>query len=151
MRAAPPDPTVHVEVYARSSAAPDAVWRWLADGASWASWSMLTVSELEREGEPPPDGVGAVRRFGRAGRVSREQVVAFEPPHHLGYVLLSGMPVLGYRADVHLSADGEGTLIVWRSRFTPRWPGTGALIGWFFTRVLTGFARALARRAATSR
>jgi hypothetical protein len=139
-----------VEVFARSSARPDEVWRWLADASSWRTWSMLTRSDLEREGDPPPDGVGAIRRFGRGGKVSREQVVAFEPPHHLGYVLLSGMPVQGYRADVHLSADGTGTLIAWRSRFTPRWPGTGTLIRHFFTRVLGGFARGVAQHAATA-
>lgn len=138
----------HIEVYARSPAPLPAVWRWLADAGSYASWSMLTRSDLEWEGVPAPDGVGAIRRLGRGGSVSREQVVVFEPPTHLGYTLLSGMPVIGYRADVHLSEDGSGTLIAWRSRFEPRVPGTGLLVRWFFQRVLTGFARRLARQAA---
>jgi hypothetical protein len=142
--------TCTVEVYARSAAPPEAVWRWLADAPTWSSWSRLTRAELEQEGEPAPNGVGAIRRFGIGRNVSREQVVAFEPPHHLGYVLLSGMPVLGYRADVRLAADGDGTLIEWRSSFTPRFPGTGRLIQLFFTKVLRDFARAVARRAATA-
>lgn len=140
----------HIEVYARSPAPPAAVWRWLADASSWSAWSMLSTSDLECEGLPAPDGVGAIRRFGRGARVSREEVVAFEPSVHLGYRLLSGMPVRDYRADVHLSADGEGTLIAWRSRFEPQLPGTGLPIRWFFQAVLTRFARRLARQAAAA-
>lgn len=43
---------------------------------------------LERAGAPTPDGVGAIRRLGFGPMGSREEVVAFEPPTHLGYVLL---------------------------------------------------------------
>ena len=137
----------HIEVYARSSAPPPAVWRWLADASSWSEWSMLSDTSLESPGSPTPDGVGAIRRLGRAGRFSREEVLEFEPPLHLGYRLLSGVPVRDYVAGVYLSADGGGTLIVWRARFTAKVPGTGLLIRWFFRRVLAGFARNLARQA----
>jgi hypothetical protein len=142
--------TRSVEAFARARATPDEVWRWLADAPTWSSWSRLTRAELEQEGDPAPNGVGAIRRFGVGPGISREQVVAFEPPHHLGYVLLSGLPVLGYRADVRLTPDGDGTLITWRSTFTPRVPGTGRALQLFFTRWLQYFARSLARRAALS-
>jgi uncharacterized protein YndB with AHSA1/START domain len=136
------------EVFARSSAPPDAVWRWLADASSWKHWTNLTISELECQGAPEPDGVGAIRKLGRAGRVSREQVLEFDAPTHLAYTILSGVPVKDYRADVHLSADGDGTLIAWRASFEPTRPGTGTAIRMFFTYFLRDVARRLASRAA---
>ncbi len=134
-----------IEVFARSSAAPAEVWRWLADGASWSAWTNLQRSELEREGVPAPDGVGAIRHFSTGPGGSREEVVAFEPPHHLGYVLLSGLPVRAYRADVELTPDGDGTLIAWRARFEPKLPGTGPFFTLFLRFMLKTFARGLAR------
>lgn len=140
----------HVQVFARAAVPPSAVWPWLADASTWSTWSNLTTAELEQAGDEERDGVGAIRRLGVGPGVSREQIVVYDPPHHLAYTLLSGMPVDGYRADVHLRPDGDGTLIEWRSSFTPRWPGTGALVRVFFTRVLSGFARGLARHASAS-
>jgi hypothetical protein len=138
----------NIEVFARSAAPPDAVWRWLADGTSWNTWTWLARSELECEGVPAPDGVGAIRRFGTGPGVSREQVVEFTPPRHLAYVILSGLPVQDYRADVELSPDDGGTLIAWRARFTPKLPGSGPALTVFLRSILTAFARGLARHAA---
>src|SRR3954447_17217897 len=138
------------QAFARSSAPPEAVWRWLADAASWKQWTNLTISELECPGAQQPDGVGAIRRLGRAGRVSREQVLEFEAPSHLAYTILSGVPVKRYRADVHLTPDGDGTLIAWRASFEPTLAGTGAAIRIFFTYFLRDVARRLAKRGAQS-
>jgi uncharacterized protein YndB with AHSA1/START domain len=137
--------TVEVHVYA---AAPvDVVWRWLADASSWSTWARFSKSSLEREGVPAPDGVGAIRRFGTGAVVSREEILEFDPPHHLAYTLLSGMPVRDYRADVTLTPDGTGTLVTWHSTFEPKLPGTGALMAGFFRFVLTDIATRLAKHA----
>src|SRR3954447_5526664 len=98
-----------VEIERTTTAAPEVVWRWLADAASWSTWTRLTDTRLEREGAPEPDGVGAVRRFARSGGSSLEEVVVFDPPRHLAYVLLRGLPIANYRADVTLEPDGAGT------------------------------------------
>jgi uncharacterized protein YndB with AHSA1/START domain len=138
-----------LEVFARSAAPPDVVWRLLVDATAWKLWSRVSPAEREREGVPAPDGVGSIRRLGPGRFASREEVVVFDPPHHFAYVLLSGLPVREYRADVQLSADGDGTLIAWRGRFVAKWPGTGAALELFLRLMLTGFARGLARYAAT--
>lgn len=135
-------------VYGRSSAPPDSVWSLLVDATAWSRWSRIPSAAREREGVPAPDGVGAIRQLGLGRLGSREEVVAFEPPHHFAYVLLTGMPVTNYRADVTLTVDGTGTLITWRARFVPKWPGTGRALEQFFRSTLTGFARGLARFAA---
>jgi uncharacterized protein YndB with AHSA1/START domain len=134
-----------IEVFARSTAPPEEVWRWVADATSWNQWTNLARSTLEREGVPAPDGVGAIRHFSTGPGGSREEVVAFEPPHHLAYVLLSGLPLRSYRADIELTPDGDGTLIAWRATFEPKLAGTGAVFARILRLLLTGFARGLAR------
>lgn len=134
----------------RVSKAPrEKVWGLVSDGAGWKDWAGVMKSSLEREGDPPPDGVGAIRRLGPRPFSSREEVVVWEPPSHLGYVILSGMPVRNYRADIKLreeaAPDGNGmtTVIEWSATFDPKLPGTGgllraglrAMIGRFATRV----------------
>ena len=137
-------------MFGRSAAPPEVVWRLLVDATAWSRWSRIPNAEREREGTPPPDGVGSIRRLGPPGFASREEVVAFEPVRHFAYILLSGLPVRDYRADVELSPDGDGTLITWRARVTPKWRGTGVLLEQFLRGTLTSFARGLARHAAAA-
>src|SRR3954454_18964987 len=99
------------EVTEVSSAPPDKVFALLADGAGWSKWAgaMIVRSWWEREGDPAPGGVGAIRALGLGRIGSREEIVAYAPPHHLDYTILSGLPVRGYRADVRLTPEGGGT------------------------------------------
>jgi uncharacterized protein YndB with AHSA1/START domain len=137
-----------VEVFGRSSAPPDVVWDLLVDATAWSRWARIPHAERERAGTLAPDGVGSIRRLGLGRMGSREEVVAYEPPRHFAYVLLSGMPVKTYRADVELTPDGSGTLIAWRALFTPKAAALGPPLELFFRRTLTSFARGLARYAA---
>lgn len=133
-----------------STAAVETVWPLLGQAHRWPEWSFLDRADLVRLGDPPPDGVGAIRRMTRVGIGSREEVVVWEPPHHLGYVILSGFPVRHYRSDVVLTPGGpgdSGTVIDWRGTFDPRYPGTGRLLQTILTRMITGFATAAARYA----
>ena len=136
-----------LHVAARSDAPVEKVWSVLADARRWKEWTATRTSELEREGSPDPDGVGALRRFGAGPVRTREEVVEFEPPHRLVYEMRSGMPIRGYRAEVTLSPWGAGTEIAWRSRFEPLIPGTGALLRVFLSAMVGDIARRLARRA----
>ncbi len=136
-----------VELERTSTATPEAVWRWLADAASWKEWTRLTDTRLEREGAPEPDGVGAIRRFARSGGSSLEEVVVFDPPRHLAYVLVRGLPIVNYRADVVLEPVDDGTRIRWHSEFDTLYPGTGAPMRWFLRAFLGDTARRLADRA----
>jgi len=136
------------EVFARSAAPPEEVWRLLVDATAWSAWSRIPHAEREREGVPAPDGIGSIRRLGLGRMGSREEVVVFEPPQHFAYILLTGLPVREYRADVALTPDGDGTLITWHARFVPKWHGTGPALERFLRTTLTGFARGLSRHAA---
>ena len=107
----------------------------------------MTRTYLLREGDPPPDGVGALRRFAFGPGGSKEEVVAWDPPHHLGYVAVRGLPVRHYRADVHLEADGTGTVVTWRCTVEPLIPGTGAVLRFALERMVRGFALRVCRYA----
>ncbi len=128
------------EVWARSSAPVEEVWPLLAEAGRWKEWSFLDRSELARPGSPDPEGVGALRRFTSHGIGSTEEVVAYDPPHHLGYAILKGFPVRHYRADVRCAAEGTGTLLTWSGRFDELVPGTGRLMELVLERMMRRFA-----------
>ncbi len=114
----------------------------------FASWAPLVKSERwEREGDPPPGGVGAIRCLGSLGVKGRERILVADAPHHHAYEVLSGVPVRNYRADVHFEPDGDGTRIAWSATFDPKIPGTGALLTLFLRRFIGRLAEALAREA----
>ena len=134
-------------VEARSDAPPEVVWPLLGEARRWREWSFLTSTGLERDGSPEPDGIGAVRRFTRFGVGSREEVVAWDPPRHLAYRILSGFPVRDYRSDVTLEPAGAGTRIEWAGSYDLKWPGTGRLLQAVLPRMMQRFADDLARAA----
>jgi len=140
------------EASAVSAAPADALWPLVADVTRWTEWSWMTRATRLRQGDPPPDGVGTLRRLGVGPGGSQEEVVAFEPPRHLGYVAVRGLPVRHYRADVHLEdaprADGTtGTRVTWRCEVEPLVPGTGTLLRAVLRRMVAGFARRVCRHA----
>ncbi len=136
-----------VQAQARSTAPVDEVWPLVGEARRWKEWTFLTRSDLVRDGDPAPDGIGAVRRFTRFGIGSREEVVAWEPPHHLGYTIVKGFPVRHYRADVVLAPDGSGTTISWSATFDTMIPATGRLMTAVVTRMIGRFASGAAAYA----
>jgi len=134
---------------ARSSASPDVVFGILADATGWKDWAgpFIRESFWEREGTPPPGGVGAIKKLGGKPIYSREETVEYNPPTHYAYRILSGQPVRSYRADVELTAIDGGTHIRWAFRFEPKIPGTGAFMRFYFARIIAGFVRRLATYA----
>jgi hypothetical protein len=131
----------------RSAAPVEAVWPLIGEAARWREWSWMTRTSLVRSGQPDPDGVGALRRFALGPGGSLEEVVAFDPPSHLGYVAVKGLPVRRYRADVDLRPDGTGTLVTWRGSFDEILPGTGPVLRLVLARMTRGFAVRVSRYA----
>jgi hypothetical protein len=139
----------HIEVTKHSTASPDAVFALLADGNTWPSWSPIESFELERAGDPPPEGVGAIRVLRRGRTTGRDQIVEVAPGRRLGYVSLSGLPVRDYRAHVDLEPDSDGTTIRWQASFAPKVPGTGWLLERGLRRFLDECTAGLAAQAAS--
>ena len=128
--------TGRIDVHAVSDAPPSAVFALLHDVSTWPDWADF------------PDGVGAIRAFtGQAN--TREEVVAVEQDRHFAYVLLSGIPIRDYRADVRLTPTASGgTEISWQSSFTAKVPGTTRLIEKRLGAFIDDTARRLASAAA---
>jgi polyketide cyclase/dehydrase/lipid transport protein len=138
---------IHQE--ATTTAGPATVYELLADGTTWPEWSPIGSFELLEPGDASPEGLGAVRRF-TTGRIhSTERVVERRPGEQFSYVLVSGLPLRDYRADVTLTPGPDGTTITWHSAFEPKVPGTGGLyrrqLGKFIARCVEGLARASER------
>lgn len=132
-----------IEVSAHTSAPPSVVFARLADAQTWPRWSPIERAVVESPGR---EGVlGEVRRF-ETGRVtSREEVVEVAPDRRLSYILLSGLPLADYRADIDLKPEAGGTLITWRSSFRATQPGSGWLYKLFLKRFLRRMVEGLAR------
>ena len=144
--------TASYEVVGHSPARPEKVFELLADGAGWSRWAgpMIVRSWWESEGTPAPGGVGAIRALGMKRVGSREEIVAYDPPTHLAYTILSGLPVRDYLANVRLTPDGTGTRIEWSGTFTPKLPGTSGLVRLFLLSTIGSFVRRLAKFAAAA-
>ncbi len=130
-----------------STAPPDVVFGLLADGGRWSEWAkpLVLQSSWEREGDPAPGGVGAVRKLGGGPVFVRERITGYEPPTRMTYTIDSGIPLVReYKAVVKLSPDGSGTRIEWAGALTTVIPVVADVLA-----PLLGLSvRALAQRAA---
>ena len=106
----------------------------LTDHTGYASITPLRSVTIEREGVPPPNGVGAVRVLKAIGPPIREEITSYERPTRFAYRLLSGAPVRDHAGEVELTAEGDGTRMVYNLKTTPTVPVVG--------RVVTEVARA---------
>lgn len=110
------------------AAPPETVFGVLTDHRGYAAITPLRKSTLEREGDPAPNGVGAIRVVGVAGPPLREEVIAYLPSSRFSYKLLSGLPVRDHVGTVELTPSPGGTRVVYAVRTTPTWPLVGPAI-----------------------
>jgi len=125
-------------------APPSAVYRLVADGATWPSWTPIGSFELEREGTAGGESLGAVRVFKTGTVRSREELVELTPDRTLSYVSRSGLPLRAHRAEISLTPARGGTTIDWSEDFEPKLPGTGGLLRFFLRRFVQRCAEGLA-------
>ena len=133
------------EVTARSSADAARLFELEADGSRWSEWAkpLVPTSTWERQGDPAPGGVGAIRRLGLPPVIVREETVEYEQDRRHVYVMRTPVPIRDYRAEIVLTPRaGGGTDLVWRGSFTERIPGSGPV----FRVLLRGLISLLARR-----
>ncbi len=116
-----------IEVSRTSTATPNAIFALLSEPTRWPTWSPISASAIETPSPHGSGGVGEVRRLCTGRITSRERVVASETPHHFAYVLLSGLALRDYRADVRVRPTATGSEITWRSTFGAKIPLAGAL------------------------
>jgi uncharacterized protein YndB with AHSA1/START domain len=100
-------------------APPDSVFDLLADHANYDRFRPIDGSDLLREGDPPPNGVGALRRIKVRPLRFDEEITAYERPTRLDYLIVRlNVPFEHHGASIRLSRDGAATQVDWRSSYT---------------------------------
>jgi len=107
------------------AAPPEIVFEVLTDHRRYSEITPVRKSELEREGEPPPNGVGAIRVLSGLGPPLREEVIDYEPSTRFSYKLLSGAPLRDHVGTVELTPEEGGTRVVYAVRTMPTLPLVG--------------------------
>ena len=116
------------ELRARVTASPEAAWAAYTDHRGWQDWAGVKEVVLRQQGDPAPNGLGAIRVARQSGIAIEEEITGFDPPRRLEYRMVAGLPVRNYRGQVSFAPEGDGTSIVWRVSFRPLVPGTGRLL-----------------------
>jgi uncharacterized protein YndB with AHSA1/START domain len=143
--------------YERQVAAPpEIVFDVLTDHRRYPEITPLRRAELEREGEPAPNGLGAIRVLSALpGPPMREEVIGYDPPHRFAYTVLSGLPFRDHVGTVELTPSDGGTKVVYAVRTTPTLPVGGfaaiAVLKQAIKQLLGGVAKESERRAADAR
>ncbi|MFD7834455.1 SRPBCC family protein [Streptomyces sp. NPDC059761] len=137
------------EVRRTADAPPETVFGVFTDHRRYAA--LLTVirsSVLEREGDPAPNGVGAVRKLHMPGVTVREQVTAYERPGRYSYQLVSGLPLRHFSATVTFNpVQHQRTEVVYSVTLEPRLSVLKPVIGKAAKKAIADFTDAAVTRA----
>jgi uncharacterized protein YndB with AHSA1/START domain len=124
---------------------PEPVFDLLADHANYERFRPIHASKLLREGEPAPNGVGALREIKVRPLTFEEEITAYERPTKLDYLIVKlNVPFRHHGGSITLRPDGESTHVDWRSSFTVPVPviGPAVELPWLTT-LRRGFNRVL--------
>jgi uncharacterized protein YndB with AHSA1/START domain len=138
-----------IVIQQRFAAAPARVFELVTDHVGFGRWVGADI-RLEHPGEPPPNGLGAVRVIHVRGLAIREEVIRFEAPHAMDYRVIGGAPFRDHLGEVRVEPDNGGARLDYRIRFAWPWFAGGALVGALLARQLEReIAGGLARMAAS--
>jgi uncharacterized protein YndB with AHSA1/START domain len=110
------------------AAPPSTVFEVLTDHRGYSAISPIRSSTIEREGDPAPNGIGAIRVMKTVGPPLREEVVEFVPGERFVYRLLSGAPLRDHVGTVVLTEHAVGTQASYRIDTTPTIPVIGRAV-----------------------
>jgi uncharacterized protein YndB with AHSA1/START domain len=134
---------------------PEPIFDRLTDHANYDRFRGINGSELVREGDPAPNGVGALRRVQVRPLNFEEVVTVYERPSRLDYLIVKlNIPFEHHGGSITLTPEGAATRVDWRSSFTVPTPviGSAEEIVWLpmltrgFRRVLEDVERMTAER-----
>jgi hypothetical protein len=129
-------------------APPEVVFDVITDHRGYADISPIRRVDMEREGDPAPNGLGAIRVLHLAGPPLREEITVYERPTTFEYRILSGAPLRGHVGHVTLERIAGGTLVTYRIDGTPAPPVVGhAFMGALRTAAVPALLRGVKREA----
>jgi uncharacterized protein YndB with AHSA1/START domain len=115
-------------LFRQVDAPPEVVFDVLTDHRRYAEITRLRKTELEREGDPAPNGVGAIRVLRAVGPPIREEVVVYERPSRFSYKVLSGLPLRDHLGTVSLEPSDGGTKVTYALKAIPTVPFAGKVV-----------------------
>ena len=121
---------IHFTLRRITSAPIETVFDIMTDHRKQAEYVWLFQrSSLDQEGDPAPNGTGAVRRLRCFGASFVEEILDYKRPVLWSYTVRSGAPVRDHLGTVTLHETDTGTHIDWHidARFTV--PGVDRLAG----------------------
>jgi Polyketide cyclase / dehydrase and lipid transport len=126
-------------------APPEAVFDRLADHANYDRFRGIHGSTLLREGQPPPDGLGALREIKVRPLTFHEEITAYDRPNRFDYLIVKlNVPFEHHGGSIRLTAEDGGTHVDWRSSYTVPTPFIGRFQEVVWKRLLVrGFNRVL--------
>jgi hypothetical protein len=125
-------------------APPGQVFDAFVDHRAYAEMTPMRKSSLEKEGDPAPNGLGAVRKLELVGPPILEEVVGYERPTYFAYKALKGLPVKEHLGEVRLSeAANDCTRVNYTISYTPSIPGPA--VGLILKQAVGGLLRGIAK------
>ena len=140
---------IHIE---RQMSAPiDRVFDAITDHAGMTDWIDGATVTVDEPGDPPPNGLGALRRIRWRGISVWERVVAWEPPTTMHYRVERGSPVRDHLGRFTLRAlSPTETFVDYRIEYRVPWFFGGRATGTALTFLLgRDLRRGLAKLAET--
>jgi uncharacterized protein YndB with AHSA1/START domain len=138
---------MQIDVSQEVAAPRERVFDVYTDYEHWPRWAGVKEVVLRQKGDPPPNGLGAIRVIRARGLAIEEEITSFERPSRTGYRVIAGVPIRDHSAEVRFEPAGAGTRVHWTIRFRPLVPGTGWLIRRILAReiqsALAGLAQAV--------
>ena len=127
-----------IEVRRTIPAPAEEIFDVLADHARYDRFRPMSGSELLKQGEPPPNGVGAVRRILARPFRFDEEITAYERPVRLDYLIVDGNTGVDHEGgSIRLESSKGWTLVRWTSRFSVHTPVVGGALERFWQAILT--------------
>ena len=136
--------TVRVEKSIAASA--DDVFEMLTDHAGYTRFRGVSKAERFRDGEPDPNGVGAMRRITTPPVTFEEEILTFDRPRRMDYVIRkANFPLEHEGGSIVVEGDDSRAHVVWTSTFeVPTRFASGPASAFAAFAVKTGFSRMLA-------
>jgi uncharacterized protein YndB with AHSA1/START domain len=143
------DRVTRIEIQQRFSAPPARVFAAVTDHKRLEQWQKGTRVTIEKDGVPPPNGLGAIRKVANGPLRVYEEVVRWEESQAMDYRLVRGAPLHDHLGEIRLApaADG-GTLVRYRIHFAVPWYAGGRLMEQLISSQLERVIRAAYARLA---
>jgi uncharacterized protein YndB with AHSA1/START domain len=102
-----------VEAKGTTRATPEVVWSLVANANLYPQWGPWDDGGYETGDSQGEHGVGSIQWFSTGRTKSVERIVELEENRRLVYVVVRGIPVRNYRAEISLTPTDAGTDVRW--------------------------------------